>query len=261
MHYLQGVMRKMTVKDSTAFLKLPYIRENYKECIKEAIVEEMSYEDFLDNILKNEITLRTQNGITRKINKAGFPYKISLEDYKREHFSTEIKQEIRSLETMDFLDCGENVILIGNPGTGKTALAISLGMKACMDNKSVLFVSVPQLLLQIKEAMSKNQVLNYKRKFESYDLVILDELGYCTFDKERGEILFNILSSRSETKSLIITSNLTFDRWKEVFNDEILTGAIIDRLAYKSHLIDMSGESYRVKTTAEWKENNRNNGK
>lgn len=243
----------MSVKESATILRLPYIKGNYQECIKEAHLNELSYEEFLDQILNHELEMRIQNSITRKISRAGFPYRISMDDYQRDHLGAELKREVRALETLDFLDCGENIILIGNPGTGKTALAIALGMKACMNNKTVLFVSVPQLLLQIKEAMSANQVLNYKKKFESYDLVILDELGYCTFDKARGEVLFNILSSRSEIKSLIITSNLTFDRWKEVFNDEILTGAIIDRLAYKAHLLDMSGESYRVRKTAEWK--------
>ena len=101
---------------------------------------------------------------------------------------------------------------------------------------------------------NQNQITMYKRRFESYDLVILDELGYCTFDKDRGEVLFNLLSSRNEKGSMIFTSNLTFERWNEVFKDPILTGAIIDRLAYKSHLIDMSGDSYRLLATQEWNE-------
>lgn len=243
----------MSIKEYAYILRLPYIKDNYQECIKEAHNNESDYEELLEQLLKNEVELRRHNSIAKKLSSASFPYKISMEDYKRNHFSKEIQREIRELETLDFINQGENIVLIGNPGTGKTALSIALGMKACNDNKKVLFISVPHLLLQIKEAMTKSQVLSYQRRFESYDLVILDELGYCSFDKERGEVLFNLLSSRSETKSLIITSNLTLDRWKEVFNDEILTGAIIDRLAYKSHLLDMSGESYRVKETKEWK--------
>lgn len=127
-------------------------------------------------------------------------------------------------------------------------------MKSCLSNKNVLFVNASNLLIELKEAMTLNQINKYKTKFEKYDLVIVDELGYCSFDKERGEILFNLLSSRNQKGATIITSNLSFDRWNEIFNDSVLAGAIIDRLAYKSHLINMTGDSYRIIATKEWNE-------
>lgn len=169
-------------------------------------------------------------------------YSKEMDIQLRKILADEKKQD----QTLEFIDNKQNIILIGNPGTGKTALSIALGTEACQQGKKVLFVSIPTLLIELKEAMNQNQITMYKRKFESYDLVILDELGYCTFDQERGEILFNLLSSRNEKGAMIITSNLTFDRWNEVFKDQVLTGAIIDRLAYMSYLIDMSGESYRT---------------
>ena len=242
----------MSIRESAACLKLPYIRNNYEEVIREAHVRDMSHEEFLEEILKNELELRNTNGINSRIRQAKFPYHILLEDYERDHFSLEIKTRIRELETMEFIDNKENVILIGNPGTGKTALSIALGLKACKEGKSVLFISVPNLLIELKEAMNLNQITRYKKKFEKYDLTVLDELGYCTFDKECGEILFNLLSSRNEKGSMIITSNLTFDRWNEIFRDTVLTGALIDRLAYHSHLMDMSGDSYRIMATRKW---------
>ena len=100
--------------------------------------------------------------------------------------------------------------------------------------------------------MSMNQVAQYKKKFEKYDLVILDELGYITFDKEGSEILFNLLSNRNDAGSIIITTNLIFERWEEIFKDPVLTGAMIDRLAFKAHILDLSGDSYRIKVTSEW---------
>ncbi|OLU37260.1 ATP-binding protein, partial [Ileibacterium valens] len=106
--------------------------------------------------------------------------------------------------------------------------------------------------IELKEAMSANQITAYKKKFESYDLVILDELGYCTFDVQAGEILFNLLSSRNEHKSMIITSNLVLDQWNEIFRDQLLTGAIIDRLTNLSYLVNMTGSSYRIQQTKEW---------
>lgn len=251
----------MSIRESAVTLKLPFIKNNYKECIREAHLNDWDHEQFLDALLKNEIEMRKQNAVKTKIRAARFPYQMVLDDYKREHLPVETRQKIRELETLEFVDNDENIILIGNPGTGKTALAVALGMKACLMNRSVLFVNVSNLLIELKEAMNLNQISRYKKRFEKYDLVILDELGYCSFDKERGEILFNLLSSRNEKKATIITSNLTFDRWNEIFNDSVLAGAMIDRMAYKSHLINMTGDSYRIMATKEWNEKHKSSCK
>lgn len=248
----------MSIKQNASFLLLPYIRDNYELLIEEAINKDISYEDFLDELLKGEVELRKQNSLNRKIRQAHFPNRMTFLDFKLDHFTQEIRHKVKQLETLNFIENNENIILVGNPGTGKTALSIALGMKACMENRSVLFISVPLLLIEISEAMSNNQILNYKRKFEKYDLVILDELGYCSFSKESGEVLFNLLSARNEVGSIIITSNLPMNKWSEVFKDTILTGAIVDRLANKAHMIDMSGSSYRIKQTKEWLNNNEN---
>src|SRR5574344_1388891 len=122
-----------------------------------------------------------------------------------------------------------------------------------MEGKSVLFISVPNLIIELKEAMSRSQLTLYKKKFEKYDLVILDGLGYVSFDKDGCEILFNLLSNRNDKGSIIITTNLVFDRWVEIFKDAMLTSAIVDRLAHKAHIIDMSLDvSYRLEETMEW---------
>jgi DNA replication protein DnaC len=143
--------------------------------------------------------------------------------------------------------------MIGNPGSGKTHLSISLGIQAVEKGLTVLFISVPDLIIQIKEALSNRQLDSYKKKFDKYDLVILDELGYVSFDKSGCEILFNLLSNRTDKGSIIITSNLNFDRWEEIFQDPMLTGAMIDRLAHKAHIMDMTVEtSYRYEETKNW---------
>lgn len=224
----------------------------HQEFIQEAKHLGLDYDDFLVDLLKNELEMRNNNGIKNRIRNAKFTHKKYLEDFRHDGYSRELQKKFKELESLDFIGNKENIILISNPGRGKTHYSIGLGIKACMEGKKVLFVSVPNLVIELKEAMSMNQVNQYKKRFEKYDLVILDELGYITFDKEGSEILFNLLSNRNDTGSIIITTNLIFERWEEIFKDPVLTGAMIDRLAYKAHILDLSGDSYRIKITSEW---------
>ncbi len=233
-------------------LKLPFIKENFQEEIARAEVNKIDHETFLDCLLTQEMTLRREKAIKTRIRNAKFPYQITFHDYDINHYSLQLQNRLKKLETLEFIDNKENIILIGNPGVGKTALSICLGYKACLNLKNVLFINATDFLIQIREAMSQEQILRYKRKFQRYDLVIIDELGYVSYDRSCGEVLFNLLSSRNQKGSMIITSNLTVDKWNEVFQDSVMTAAIVDRLAYKSHLLDMSGDSYRVKSTLEW---------
>ena len=121
-----------------------------------------------------------------------------------------------------------------------------------MKMKNVLYITIPNLITELKESMTLNQLTNYKKRFITYDLVILDELGYISFDKQGSELLFNLLSMRNETKSIIITTNLSFNRWEEIFIDPTLTAAMVDRLAHKATVINIKGDSYRIKETKEW---------
>jgi len=244
----------MNIKDACSILKLSYISNNYEDDIKEAKQTNITLEEFLQNILNKELIQRKENGVKKRIKEAKFPYKKYLEDFNKNLYKTEFINEFNELETLQFIDKKENVILIGTPGAGKSHYAIGLGIKACIEGKSVLFASVPNLIIELKEAMSKSQLTNYKRRFDKYDLVILDELGYVSFDKEGCEILFNLISNRNDKGSIVITTNLTFDRWEEVFKDTVLTGAMVDRLAYKAHILDITRDvSHRYEETISWK--------
>lgn len=242
----------MSIKENARYLKLSYTFHNYESLIKEAEDTSMPIKEFLEELLEKESTLRHENGQRKRLQRAKFPYRKYLTDLRTEVYNKELARKINELKSLDFIKDKENVILIGNPGTGKSHLAIALGIEACMHDMTVLFTSVPNLVIELKESMSLNQITAYKKKFEKYDLIILDELGYISFDKEGNDILFNLLSGRNDAGSVIITTNLTFDRWEEVFKDPILTGALVDRLAHKAHVLDMSGESYRLKETKEW---------
>ena len=136
-----------------------------------------------------------------------------------------------------------------NPGTGKTHIATALGIKACQQDFTVLFTSVPVLLTQIREAKSAKTLRTLQLRFEKYDLVICDEFGYVSCDKEGGELLFNHLSLRAGKKATIITTNLAFNRWNEIIKDKVLVAAMVDRLTHKAYLVNMTGLSYRLKET------------
>jgi DNA replication protein DnaC len=233
-------------------LRLAYTKRNYLEAINDSMDKQYSYEQFLEYILIKEIEARDQNGVARRVKAAKFPYLKYLMDLKFDAFPLEVANKIRELQSLSFIDQGKNVILVGNPGVGKTHTSIGLGIKACMEGKNLLFITVPNLIIELRESMTLNQLTNYKKKFINYDLVILDELGYITFDKQGSELLFNLLSMRNETKSILITTNLTFNRWQEIFHDPTLTTAMVDRLTHKAHVINIQGESYRYKETKEW---------
>lgn len=233
-------------------LRLPTIRQNYKAIIEDSMSKQLSYEQFLEVILDSECKTRHALAVEKMIKNAKFPYIRTFAEIDWNAFSLNISNSIRELQSLAFVKEGRNVILVGNPGVGKTHLSIALGLLACQQKMSVLFVTIPNLVLELKEAYKERQVMAYKKKFMSYDLIILDELGYISFDKDGSELLFNLLSNRAEYKSTIITTNLTFDKWPSLFGDTIMTTAIVDRLTNKANIIQILGDSYRVKQTKDW---------
>lgn len=245
-----------TIQQLCSQLKLSYIRDNAEALIQEARHKQQDYAEFLENLLIHESERRTENGITRRIADAKFGVKKYLVDFDKSKYDPAFIPKWKELETLQFIDNKENIILIGTPGAGKTHYATALGIAACMKGKSVLFITVPNLIIELKEAMGQNQLNTYRKKFERYSLVILDELGYVSFDKNSSEILFNLLSNRHGKGSVIITTNLIFEHWEGLFKDPVLTGAMIDRLAHKAHIMDISREQGgRFEETLAWMQN------
>ena len=246
----------MNIEELTTWLKLGYFKKSYAELIKGPA---MTHEEFLLQLLTGEYESRLRNGINRRIREAKFPQKKYLVDFDRTKYAEDFLPEFEELETLDFIDKNENVILIGTPGAGKTHYSIGLGIATCMAGKSVFYANVSNLITELKEAMSNMQISRFRRKFERYGLVILDELGYVSFDKPGAELLFNLISSRNDKGSIIVTSNLVFDRWEEVFHDPTLTTAIVDRLCQKGHILDISREKGgRFEETMQWLDERKN---
>ncbi|MFK7983568.1 MAG: IS21-like element helper ATPase IstB [Saprospiraceae bacterium] len=230
-------------------LRLPTFRKDYQVKAQIAAKDNLSFEDYLLGLLKTEHATRIENRKKQRVRSAGFPYKKYLQDLDRTELPKDALKKLGQLERLDFIEQGQNVVLAGNPGTGKTHLAIALGIKACLQDYKVLFTTVTRLITQIKESRSDKWRRQLENRFEKYDLVICDEFGYISFDKEAAELLFTHLSLRAGRKSTIITTNLNFDRWNEIFGDPVLTAAMVDRLTHKAFLVNMNGNSYRVKET------------
>ena len=252
----------MTDKDRielyTKELKMPVVRENLDTVINDAVQGQWNHYRFLCTLLEGEVEHRFENRKLQRIRKADFPQLKYLEELEVKELPQEGQIILPTVETLEFIKEGRSIIMYGNPGTGKTHIAIGLGIKACLEGYSVYFTSVPKLLTTIREAKTDRTLRNLEMKFERYDLVICDELGYVGFDKESAEMLFNHLSLRTGKKATIITTNLPFTRWEEVLKDKVLCAALVDRLCHKSYLVNMTGQSYRVKETKKAFENAKN---
>lgn len=240
------------IKEYVKELKIPGINQGLKMKIEEAYKLNQPYEELLRDIFMEAYDMRKENGRKNRIRNARFPYKKYLDELQVDYLPEDAKKKFKELKTLRFIEEGRNIILAGNPGTGKTHLSIGLGINACNKGYKVFFTTAASLINELKETKSDKKLYTFEKRFEKYDLIILDELGYISFDKEGSELLFTFLSLRAERKSTIITTNLSFDRWNEIFNDAVLTAALIDRMTHKSYVLNMNGESYRIRETREW---------
>ena len=244
---MENILEK--IEQYTKELRLPGIRKQLKSLLENYGDNKQSYADFLHQLLEMEHVTRVHNRRLSRIRRARFPFKKYLEELNVKELPDSAAKILAELSSLKFITEGRNIILAGNPGTGKTHMSIGLGIKACQQDYQVLFTTVPRLITQIKESRSEKSLRALENSFIKYDLVICDEFGYISFDKEGAELLFSHLSLRAGLKSTIITTNLGFDRWNEIFGDTILTAAMVDRLTHKAHIVNMNGTSYRAKET------------
>lgn len=226
-------------------MKLASFKE-YDNLLREAISSQKTHEEFLLSLLEEEAISRKANRLHRLKRSAKFPFDKTIEEFDHERLKLVDSATIFSLSKCDFIDKNENIIMIGNPGTGKTHLSIAIGLNACKSEKRVLFTTAAMLSNRLIEAEKNLQLGKLMRTIAKLDLLILDELSYLTFNREQSELLFQVISERSERGSLIISTNLEFSKWEEFFPDTMLTNALIDRVTFNAHILNMNGESYRL---------------
>ncbi len=201
-------------------------------------------------LMKREAEKRHENQKIRLSKQAGFPYTKTIEELDLGQYSGNLTDIfVQELASCQFIKDKKNLVLFGNPGRGKTHLAIGLGLKACEAGQSVLFKNAATLCRELTEARDAYILGRIENKIQRMDLLIIDEMGYVSFDRSQSELLFKIVADRSERGSIIITTNLAFSAWTDLFQNSALVTALIDRLTFKSYLIDMNGESYRLEQT------------
>jgi len=228
-------------------LKLPVVSRQYKSVAQEAEAAGRSYVEFLAALLEQEILQREQNGVQLRVQHARSPYPKTLDAFDFTALPSLNKAKVLALTHCEWVGQRENVLMVGNAGTGKTHLAIALGIAACRAGKRVRFYTAASLVNELIAAQQDRSLHRLERSWRRWDLVIVDELGYIPFSATGGQLLFNFCSERYERGSLLITSNLAFARWTEVSGDEKLTAALLDRLTHRSHILPMNGESYRFR--------------
>ena len=227
-------------------LKLPTVLHEYEKTAGQCAAEGVDFIGFLVRLVELELIERERHSVQRRIRAAHFPVVKSLDTFDFAAIPSLNKMLVLELARCEYIQRRENVIALGNSGTGKSHIGLALGLAACQRGFSVGFTEAAALVHQLMEARDERRLIRLQRELQAYKLLIIDELGYVPLSTTGAELLFETISKRYERGSTIITSNLPFDEWTSVFGNERLTGALLDRLTHHVHILEMNGDSYRL---------------
>lgn len=235
------------VKAQCRQLHLPSVAARCISAESEAVRGKQSHSTYLSALLEQELEDRAQRRGERRIQESHFPQVKRLSDFRFEEAPTISPGQIAKLAEGEYIERAENIIFVGDSGTGKTMLATALGVAACQQGRSVRFTTVAALVNELLEAHDELTLSRVVGRWARVDVMIADELGYVTLPAHGAELLFQVLAQRAETRSVIVTTNLPFSEWTSVFPDPRLCKAVVERLTYRSHIVETGDDSYRFK--------------
>jgi DNA replication protein DnaC len=228
-------------------LRLPTILREYDKVARQCAVEQVDFPRYLLRLTELELLDRERRGTERRIRQARFPVTKSIDSFDFLAVPALNKTLVLELARCEYLDRRENILLLGNSGTGKTHIALALGLAACQRGHRVRFTTAAALVSELIEARDEKHLQRFQKQLASYELLIVDELGFVPLSKTGAELLFETFSMRYERASTLVTSNRPFEEWTEIFGSERLTGALLDRITHHVHILEMNGDSYRLK--------------
>ena len=228
-------------------LKLPTMLREYASMASVCTDDRADYPTYLLRLTERELLDRERKAAERRVKEARFPVIKTIDTFDFKAQPSINEPLVRELLGGEFIDKRENVLLIGNSGTGKTHLACAVAFSACMHGRRVRFSTVTGLVTELLESREDRTLHRLHRQLERHQLLVLDELGYVPFSKAGGELLFEVVSHAYERQSLLVTTNLPFENWTEILGSERLTGALLDRLTHRVHILEANGESYRLR--------------
>ncbi len=228
-------------------LRLPTFHSEYAKQARQCAVENKDHINYLLRLCELELIERERRMIERRIKAAKFPATKSLDSFDFKAIPSLNKPPVLELARCEYIDKYQNIIALGPGGTGKTHVALGLGLAACQKGLKVRFITAASLVHELIEAVDERRLQRFQKQLTSQNLLIIDELGFVPLSKTGAELLFEVISQCYERGSIIITSNLPFDEWTEIFGSERLTGALLDRLTHHVHILEMNGDSFRLK--------------
>jgi len=251
---LENGSMKNNIDAYCKLLSLSSVADNYEQLAIDAAKTKISYKEYLYKLLQQQIIDRVDRSINARIKKAGFPYIASLKGYDFSFCPKLDEKLIRELGTLSFLENADNILFVGPPGVGKTHLAIAIGLEAAKQRRRVKFITAEEITGELIAANRTNTLVDYLETVYRIELLIIDEIGYLDIDKEAASLFFRLMSKRYEKRSTVITSNKPFEEWGEIFNDDVIATAILDRLLHHSYPFLIQGKSYRMKKLMGYKD-------
>ena len=243
----------LLLKANLKQLRLPTMLAEFEPLAREAGDANQTYEEYLLRLTELEVATRQANALKARIKQAAFPVEKDFDTFDFSTPAAPPKQKILELARGAWIVGKENVCLIGSAGTGKTHVATALGQAACRQGRRVRFFTAAALVNRLEEAQKQYQLDRFLTQLDKADLLVCDELGYLSFSRAGAELLFQVFADRYERASLLVTSNLPFSEWHQVFQGERMTAALLDRLTHRCHIFEMNGESYRFRESMKTK--------